>query len=211
MEKELTFELLEEKVRQFAPEIPLVRKIWASRVALLVGLLGALTALLAVQFADGAWRTGLVLSGLTVELVGFGAYLVVEIHFEFHWFRNAKSRFARTMESDYSEYQALLRWLREFPLAEVRRRRSFLRHRQDTMARRFGLVVGGMDRLGILPVAVAVYLQYRTLSSPADISLWHWFVIAFLIGTYLLCHWLADLKLRLDFYVGLFDSALAED
>jgi len=65
------------------------------------------------------------------------------------------------LDADYVGYRQLVDWLCSFPPQEVARRQRYLRDRKATLGYRLGLFTGGMERLGVLPVLVVLYLQFK--------------------------------------------------
>lgn len=208
MKEPLSFESLEQRVRAAMPDVPVIRNTQPARAALLVGLLGALVALFGAGAASGAWRGWLTLLGLGAEVLGFGIYFCIELRHEVPHFVEAKLNFARELEKDYEPYLAVLTWLRGFDRKHLEERAAYLYQRQAMMSRRFSLVLGAVDKLGVLPVLAAGYLQFKDIGFPPQIDLWQGVLGLLLIGMYVLSIWMAGLKLRLDLYGGLFESAL---
>lgn len=208
MKESLSFETLEQHVRVAMPVVPIIRKTKPARAALLVGVLGALIALFGVNAESGDWRGWFTLLGLVAEVVGFATYFAIELRHELPQFVEAKLNFARELEKDYGPNLAVLTWLRRFDRDHLEERAAYLRQRQAMMSRRFSLVVGAVDKLGVLPVLAAGYLQFKDLGFPPQLDHWQGVLGFLLIGMYVLSLWLAGLKLRLDLYVGLFEAAL---
>lgn len=208
MKESLSFETLEQHVRVAMPVVPIIQKTKPARAALFVGLLGALIALLGVNAESGDWRGWLTLLGLVAEVAGFAIYFAIELRHELPQFVEAKLNFARELERDYGPYLSVLAWLRRFDRDHLEERAAYLRQRQAMMARRFSLVLGAVDKLGVLPVFAAGYLQLKDFGFPPQLELWEGVLGFMLIVMYVLSLWLAGLKLRLDLYVGLFESAL---
>ena len=206
----LSFEVLEQRLRAASPDIPIIRKTKPARGALLVGGVGALVALLGVNAATGSWRGWLVVVGLVAELGGFAIYLIIELRHELPKLREARLDFARDLENEFGPYTDLLRWLTRFGAEALERRAVYLRQRQTIMASRFSVIVGAVEKLGVLPVLAALYLQMRDMGFPPELGLWEGVFALILISMYLLCLWLVGFKRRLDLYVGILEAALHE-
>lgn len=206
----LSFEVLEQRLRAASPDIPIIRKTKPARGALLVGVVGALVALLGVNAATGSWRGWLVLVGLVAELGGFAIYVAIELRHEIPKLREARLDFARDLEKEFGPYTDLLRWLTRFGVDALERRTIYLRQRQTIMASRFSVIVGAVEKLGVLPVLAALYLQMRDMGWPPGLGLWEGVFALILISMYLLCFWLVSFKRRLDLYVGILEAALHE-
>lgn len=210
MSDAFTYENLESEIRKVIPDKPIISANRWARGALAVGLLGAAVSLAASVFMRGDWRAWIIVPGFVLEIVGFIVYFYHELRTEIPWLRKAKDEFPAILDADYNGYLTLVTWIRRYPLPEVQMHLDYLCLRQDVMARRMGLVVGAIDRLGILPVAAAIYLQVNDMGWPPQISLFQGVLAFLLLALYVLCHWLSGFKLKLDFYVGLLSSAMTK-
>ncbi|MBC3972619.1 hypothetical protein H8S50_10745, partial [Xanthomonas translucens pv. undulosa] len=106
--------------------------------------------------------------------------------------------------------------LRAFPLEHRRQRETFIRDRRTNMHERLGLFTGGMERLGVMPVLLALYLQFKD---------WRWgdwsalgkitavqSVLAFLLlFSYALSWHLIRLRVRVQTYEQLLVEANRQD
>lgn len=210
MKKPFRFEAFEAQISEALPGGAVIRNTKPARVALLVALLGTVVALFAVHMPAGDFKNWLVLGGLGGELGGFLTYFGIELRHELSNFRHARRNFARDLEVDYDSYMTLMIWLRSFPRPDMEQRLTYLRQRQAMTARRFSLVLGSFDKLGIFPVLIAIYFQLKD-GYLTRLELWQGMFVFLLAATYVISHWLVGLKLRLDLYVGLFESALCGD
>ncbi|WP_232522627.1 hypothetical protein [Stenotrophomonas acidaminiphila] len=131
------------------------------RWSLIVGLAGAGLAMLLGSALSGKAGVAVTQLGLAVELLGLGTSMCLRIRREWRQFRDARREHAREIEEGYTQYQQLVQQLRAFPLEQRRRRLRYIRDRRTTMHERLGLFTGGMERLGILPLLVALYLQFK--------------------------------------------------
>lgn len=131
------------------------------RLSLIVGAVGAgLGMLLGSTFSGKVGAFG-ALTGLAIEVGGFGIGIWLNLKRDLPQFRHARSEHAKQIERSYEQYQQLVQRLRRFPLEQRRLRLRYVRDRRATMHERLGLFTGGMERLGILPMLIALYLQLK--------------------------------------------------
>lgn len=83
------------------------------------------------------------------------------------------------------------------------------------MNERMGLVYGGFQRLGIFPVLVALYLQFRNWelgdwASAFDVNLVAGLLIWMMVLMYAAGWLLIGLRTRLDTYVNLLEGAVRD-
>ncbi|WP_225042793.1 hypothetical protein [Xanthomonas campestris] len=131
------------------------------RWSLAIGLIGAGVGILAGTLLSGKVGVYLAATGLAVELAGFLVYGVLSFKREWPSFRRPYADHAELMEREFHQYQSIVASLRRFPLEQRRRREAFMRDRRTNMHDRLGLFTGGMEKLGFMPVLLALYLQLK--------------------------------------------------
>ncbi|MCC5074670.1 hypothetical protein [Xanthomonas campestris] len=129
------------------------------RWSLAIGLIGA--GVLAGTLLDGKTGAYLAVSGLVTELTGFVVSAALTVKREWPGFRRPYADHADLMEREFHQYQSIVASLRRFPLEQRRRREAFMRDRRTNMHDRLGLFTGGIEKLGFMPVLLALYLQLK--------------------------------------------------
>lgn len=181
-----------------------------------IGLLGAAVGLLAGNLMGGTWGAWLASTGLVVELAGLGTSLVLQVKRELPQFSKPHTNFAKELERDFHRYQAIVQSLRTFPPALREQRQRYITDRRSTMHERLGLFTGGMERLGIMPVMLALYLQFKdwhwgNWSALADVTLVQGLLIWALLISYALSWHLIRLRNRVTAYERLLVEANRQD
>ncbi len=185
---------------------------WERRL-FLIGIAGAGAAMLLGTVLPG--KAGLIAAslGVLVEVIGLLTSAFLQLTRDWRHFRHARTQHAEEIELGYLEYQSLVQQLRAFPLAQRQSRLRYIRYRQATMHERLGLFTGGMERLGIVPLLVALYLQFKD---------WQWgdwssigsvnFVqgmLAFMLMVAYACFWyLIHLRVRVQAYEQLLSESI---
>lgn len=186
------------------------------RWSLIIGLIGAGFGLLSGALLDGKAALVCSLTGLAIELVGFAVFAVLQVIREAPGFRHPYATHAQEMEQQFHHYQGIVTALRAFPLEHRRQRETFIRDRRTNMHERLGLFTGGMEKLGVMPVLLALYLQFKD---------WRWgdwsafgkitavqSVLAFLLlFAYALSWHLIRLRVRVQTYEQLLGEANRQD
>lgn len=154
------------------------------------------------------WKL-LAIFSLTLELIGAIWSVVSMVRRELPAIRNQKEDFANALDFHYSEIQTIVEWLRSFPPADIEAKLAYVRDRQEVLQQRFALLFGSIDRVGLLTVVAALYLQFKDFR-------WHWplniSAIPALCGLallllYAIAMWTSSLKLRLSLYERLLRQA----
>ncbi|WP_333680702.1 hypothetical protein [Dyella sp.] len=120
---------------------------------------------------------------------------------------------ATELDSFYVRYRCIVDGLRTYPPSEVAKHLRYLRDRKTSLIYRHGLLSGGIEKIGILPLLGLLYLQLK------DWAFGDWkglFDHVHLIGglllwvlliTYGVAWWAARTKGRLDVYEALLAEA----
>ncbi|TDB28660.1 hypothetical protein ATCM_14005 [Stenotrophomonas sp. ATCM1_4] len=131
------------------------------RYSLILGIGGAGFGLLLGTTLNGVAGAVAAYGGLFIETIGLLTYAGLQIRRDWHQFRHARAHHASELESGYQQYQHLVKLTRSFPLAERKRRLRYIQDRRNTMHDRLSLFTGGMERLGVIPLLLALYLQFK--------------------------------------------------
>lgn len=183
---------------------PLTTKLgrYAILCAILSGALGALCALLLRnQLGLRLLQIGLVLEWLFVV-----AFLASNARQAWLGYRHQHETFARELDQQLVQYNIIVDGIRRYPLPVIATYLRYVRDRKSVFVYRHGLISGGMDKLGILPVLVAMYLQLKDWSFgdwKGLIDHVHWLgvvLLMLLLITYAISWWGVRAKGRLDLY-----------
>ena len=103
----------------------------------------------------------LAIAGLGIEVAGFGIWIVLQLKDLWRQVAHARADYAEQLERDYDECRAMQKQLRAFPRDQREARLRYIRNRRIVMQERMGLFSGSMEKLGVLPVLLALYLQFK--------------------------------------------------
>ena len=182
------------------------------RYAILGAILsGALGVLCGLVLRD---QLGLHLAqiGLVLEWFFAAAFLVSNVRQAWLGFRHQHETFARELDQQLVQYNIIVDAIRSYPLAVIAVHLRYVRDRKSKLIYRHGLLSGGMDKLGILPVLAVMYLQRKDWSFGDWKGLLdhvHWLgsvLFLALLMTYAISWWGARAKGRFDLY----EAVLAE-
>lgn len=213
----LSFELLHQKVEQYikqsSRELPGV----VERVAFWIGWAGAGVGLI-VASTTPRWFTPefalpVVRAGLGVEIAGFAISMALMLKREVPKLWQARKQHAREMDADFRGYREIVTGLERYPKEERSERLRFVRALRNNMSYRLGLAMGGIERLGVFPVLLALYLQFKdwewgNWDAMFDVNLLGGFLIWAIVLLYGVGWMVIGLKVRLDTYESLLDESL---
>jgi hypothetical protein len=131
-------------------------------------------------------------------------------------FRHPKRELARDLDHDFKLWSGYASELRSFPASQRQKMLRYVRDRRQTMAYRTGLVMGGVERLGILPLLLALYLQFKDWEwgdwgMLAEVNLIQGLLIWALVLVYLGGWRLVRLHARVEGYEQLLVESVTQD
>lgn len=151
-----------------------------------------------------------------IEMVGFLISACLMFRRALPQFIRSRQVHADEMDMEFAKWRELVDELRQFPQSQRAARLRFVQALRIGMDGRLGLVFGGTQRLGIFPLLIALYLQFRNWewgdwAAAFDVNL----VAALLIWALLLLFgagwFLIGLRHRLDTYQNLLEESLAKE
>ena len=174
---------------------------WSFALGLFSGGIGSLLATL----MGGALGLRIVQFALAIECASFLVWLGSFLVRERRTFFRVRRHFAEELDGDYVRYRECITWLDAFPDNDVGCRLRYVRDRKSTMSYRLGLFTGGIERLGILPLLAALYLQFRgwqfgDWSALDQVNLLGGLLLWALLLGYAASWYVIGLKNRLDAY-----------
>lgn len=186
------------------------------RWGLAIGLMGAAIAMLFGTLLQGTAALVFAVAGLVMEVIGLSLTIILPIKREWRDFRFPYPRHAAAMETDFHHYQAMVAALRAFPLEQRLRRETFMRNLRLNMHERLGLFTGGMEKLGIVPLLLALYLQLKDWRwgdwhALSNIHLAQSLLAFLLLVAYALSWHLTRLRIRVQRYEQLLAEANRQD
>ncbi|MCW0396234.1 hypothetical protein NB696_002363 [Xanthomonas sacchari] len=209
----LTFALLEQKIEAM-PEGPvsaLSSPRWM-RVLNAVGwvgiVIGLLPSLLLLWLAPQQWMVTLSRVGLALT-IAFAPYLLRTVWLIIYEFSKARRQLIVQHDHDVGELRKLSQWLLGYPRDVLEDQLRYARMSQERLAAKLGLLVGSLDKLGLLPLCLSLFVVLRNwrdlLALPA------WLSILALFAAFLwMISWLgAQFRLRLHLYESVLAAAIA--
>lgn len=177
---------------------------------LFAAAVGALFGLLSIKLLPNNAMYTLVLAytGLAVEIAGVVVAAISQIPKKWPTFANERRDFAEQLDFDLPHHLALVEWLRTFPLDQRETLSKFISYRHERMKERLPMLTGSIEKLGILPIVIALYLQFKDMHWPPHPSWVEIFLIFALVSGYWLSVMQISVRLRLQLYETLLSKAI---
>lgn len=172
----------------------------------LVGVSGALILLIGLIPSPPPWMPIVLASLLALELIG--VLLVLANASATLGLRPSHERrsFAEQLDFDLPHYLDLIAWLRTFPRERIDVLADYARQRLERLRARQPLLLGAVDKLGVLPLLGAIAIQFHNMTWPPHPNLGEAIlVVALIIG-----YWSGLVSLTMRFRLELYDALLTQ-
>ncbi|MBE1161794.1 hypothetical protein [Dyella acidiphila] len=200
------FSWLEEKIAEYAADMddPPATKIEGYGMIAVV-VIGGLAILFHLLLRN---QLGLYIFQLSV-LLQWLCVVAVYVRTGYRAWRAYKRQYidiAHDLDNGYVRYREIIDGLRTYPAAEIAKHLRYIRDRKAVLMYRHGLLSGGMEKIGVLPLVALLYLQLKDWSFgdwKGLLAHFHWIgsiLLSLLIVTYAISWWVVRTKGRLDAY-----------
>lgn len=194
------FAELEQRVSALEPRSSL--KLGRDRWLLLAVFVG-----IVLVFTSMLWPAGsfpwVSIAGFVLELCALAVIAYRQIGDVVPDFVDSKRKYASELDKHFEGYEETRHWLRTLPRDVLKARLNYLESRRQSLGERYPVLFGAVDRLGLLPVLAAVFLQIQALK---DVSLLMGIFAIFVIALYGMALWMSRFRFQLDSYVRLLKS-----
>lgn len=152
---------------------------------------------------------------LITEVFGLTASVGLMLKRELPQLTRPRETHAAEMDVDFDKWLGMVAELRRFPSSERESRLRFVTTLRHNMGERMGLLFGGIQRLGVFPLLVALYLQFRNWkwgdwAGAFDVNLLAGLLIWAMLLLYAGGWLLVGIRSRLDSYASLLENSLRD-
>jgi len=213
---ELSFVLMDNLMDEFSVRTRGRQAGKVERIAMAVGVAGALVGILLSWLLPKPFDLYAAIIGLAIECLGFAVGILLSFKRDWRSIRYARKDSAESMDSDFLKYEDYVQRLRQFPVRDRARRHRYIRERGTRMMSRTRLFTGGMERLGVFPLLLALYIQLKDWrfgdwAALNDITMTQGILIFALMLAYLLFLHLMHIHSRIEAIELLLNEAAERD
>lgn len=217
-ESSITFEWLHDRVQQYVRIETATGPSWLERwsfwMAFAMTGLGLLSGLLA-RWLPADLVSRIVVVCLVLELAGLLLSFSLMARRSWPKVMRLRKSHANEIDADFRKWEELIAELRKFPRAEREARLRFVTSLRNRMGERMGYAFGGLQRLGIFPVLIALYLQFRNWEwgdwkTAFNVNLVAGLLIWAMVLFYAVGWALIELRTRIELYVELLENSLKD-
>lgn len=209
----LSFALLDRQI-QALPEGPIasLRSPRWTRQWTVVGVAGMILGLLPALFVQWmeprVWMLTVSRLGLALMIVGLAPGFFRDLWVIAHELRHHRRGFVTQFDHDVAQFRALAAWLSVYPLDSLQTLARYARMGHERLESRLQLMLGGIERLGLLPLLLSLFVVLRNwrdlLALPAWLAL-----LAIMAAILWIIGWMgAEFRRRLQLYGFLLEEAL---
>lgn len=187
--------------------------VWARRlnvVGISALILGLLPVVLVRIIEPQQWMVTLAQLGTVAALAAFLPYMCRSCFVVARSMLMWKPEQNEQLDHDLGQFLDLDEWLSGFPKGQIVEHLRFTRLVRARMTEKMGLLGGSLDKLGIIPVAVALGLQLKAVFGEPPFPLWQGVLALLLAITYAIAFMGALMRSRLQLYEMVLAEA-AED
>lgn len=171
-------------------------------------VIGLLPVLLVKLLTPAMWMVDMARAGVWISIVGLAPWVVRSIWVMARGFWQWRIEFAEQMDHDLAQERTLIDELSLLSEETLASHLKFSRDGQARMAAKFSFLFGSIDKLGMLPVLIAVALQLKALGDVTAMPGWQALLgIGFAIQ-YMISINVSLTRLRLQSYESLLAEAL---
>lgn len=117
-----------------------------------------------------------------------------------------RREYAEQLDFDMPHHVELVAGLRKFPKAQLSAMADYASHRHERLKDKLPLMTGSLEKLGMLPVAVALYLQFKDMHWPPQPT-WMEIILGFML---VYAYWTSLLLVSLRFRIQLYEVLLRQ-
>lgn len=186
---------------------PSRRQRWGYIIGFGAGFIGLLAAKIFPSSKIALWFTAIMLivevGGLLLAIIPRGSWR----SWKLPSFASERREFAEQLDFDLYHYQQVIAWLSSFPKDRLEAMAQYASQRHERLKDKHPLLSGGLEKLGALPVAAVLFLQFKDLHWPPQPTWPEFFLGMAIVGLYWASLLLVSVRFRAQLYASLLTEA----
>lgn len=182
---------------------------WADLVGMLGLVIGLLPSLLILFLVPQQWMVTLARVGMTVIAVGWVPVTLYRALQVIRSMGNWRAEQAEQLDHDFAEWSRLCEWVASHPRELLEKQMRWVQRGQSRLTSKLGFLSGGVERLGVLPLLIALAVQAQIAGDVLEIPRWQLLLGLFAGITYVIALVGSLMRLRLQLYEMTIVEALA--
>lgn len=145
---------------------------WANLIGVTGIVIGVLPQVLVHLMTPQMWMVWIARAGLAFAALGFAPQFARSVIVTFRELRNHRKGFVEQFDHDVEHFRALVDRLSRAPTDHLDTLERYARMGHERMDSRLAQLVGGLERVGMLPILLSLIVLLRDWESLLDTPLW---------------------------------------
>jgi len=171
-------------------------------------ILGLVPSLIVLFITPAMWMVPIAKFGLAIMVLGYLPGFVYKCWGLIKSMRNWREQFISGADFAFDRHRELTEWLMQFPKVILEDRMHFIRDARIRMGDKMGLVIGGIEKLGAVPVLLAVITQIQEFRDLGSLPAWRIVLAFFLVLMYAMSISISLMRLRAQLHEMLLTNAI---
>ncbi len=171
-------------------------------------LLGLIPSLIVMFITPDIWMIHIARMGLVIMVIGYLPGFIYKCWGLTKGMWGWRERFISGADYAFEHHRELIQWLMQFPKEVLEDRMHFIRDARLRMGDKLGLVIGSLEKLGMVPVVIAVITQIQEVRDLGSLPPWRIVLAFFLILMYAITISISLMRLRAQLHETLLSYAI---
>ena len=171
-------------------------------------VLGLIPSLLVLFFTPAMWMVFAAKTGLVIMVIGYLPGFIYKCWGLIKGMWGWRERFISGSDHAFGYHREITEWLLQFPKEDLEDRMHFIRDVRVRMGDKLGLVIGSLEKLGMVPVIIVVITQIQEVRDLGSLPAWRIVLAFFLIMMYAITISISLMRLRANLHEMLLMHAI---
>ncbi|RDZ27240.1 hypothetical protein [Lysobacter silvisoli] len=171
-------------------------------------ILGLLPSLLMTFMTQQMWMVTMAKIGLMVAIIGSAPEFIRSLWVVPRSLWRWRNEQVIQLDHDIVQFREVVVWVSRFPEKTIGEHLRFVRRAQARVASKMGLLTGGVDKLGVAPLLVALGIQLKAFLDWGQTPYWQLLIGLLLAIAYLIAFVAQLMRLRMQLYEYVLEEAL---
>lgn len=171
-------------------------------------LLGLIPSMIVLFITPAMWMVTIAKMGLVIMIIGYLPGFIYKCWGLIKGMWGWREGFIANADYAFEHHSELTQWLMQFPKEVLEDRMHFIRDARIRMGDKLGLVIGSLEKLGMVPVIIAVITQIQEVRDLGSLPPWRIVLAFFLIMMYAVTISISLMRLRAQLHEMLLTYAI---
>lgn len=174
-------------------------------------VLGLLPSLLILFVVPKTWMVYVAKTGVVLAYAGYAPGILWALYAVAVSMLSWRTDQVAQLDHDLQKIRSLHKWLRSHSLSVISEHLRYVQMAQARMTAKLGFLAGSLDKLGVLPLIVALAIQFKVYADWESVPQWQVFLGLVAGITYLIAFVGSLMRLRLQLYEAVLAEALRDE